>query len=173
MKKLTTRSAEFHKRAADRDLFTKWIFSTPNNLFDQAVMFYPTTNTVIVEDGDEPVFFAPFQAVIMLESLAPKPGLPAKELAAALSAFHEGIVNVCSHMKIREIFFVCADEAVAEFALHHRIHVAGQVIRYKEINGEMVQWAKEHGYKGPLKRTLKLKLPGPEDKLQPVVTGRQ
>lgn len=168
--KLTARMAEFHARAEDRDLFTKWAFGTPNNLFDPKVMFYPTTNTVLVENGNEPIFFAPFQAVIMLESLAPKPGLTVREMAAALATFHEGIVNICKQQRIREIYFICSDDAVAEFTLNHPITVAGEKIRYTEINGEMVKWAKEHGFKpsgehGPIKRTLKLKMPGPEDKI--------
>lgn len=171
--KLSNRMSEFHKRQSDRDMFTEWVFGTPNNLFDQKVMFYPTTNTVVVEresEGgtQEPIFFAPFQAVVMLESLAPRPGLTPREMAAALSEFHKGIVNMCRALRIREIYFVCADDTIAEFVLNHPIHVAGETIRYSEINGEMVRWAREHGFKpaeGPVKRTLKLKLPGPEDKL--------
>jgi hypothetical protein len=173
--KLSVRAAEFHARQSDRDLFTKWAFGTDNNLFDPKVTFYPTTNVLAVEkeqDGGalEPIFFAPFQAVVMLESLAPSPGLSPREMAAALSKFHEGIVNVCLNLRIREIFFVCADDTITDFVLNHPFAVAGQTIRYKEINGEMVRWAKENGFKpsgdeGPIKRTLKLKLPGPEDKL--------
>lgn len=173
---LSIRCAEFGTRQSDRDLFTKWVFDTPNNLFDPKVMFYATTNTVVVErqaDADsaaEPIFFAPFQAVVMLESLAPKPGISPREMAAALSKFHEGVVNVCREMRIREIYFICSDDRIADFVLNHPITVAGVTIRYKEINGEMVRWAKENGFKpsdeeGPIKRTLKLKLPGPEDKL--------
>lgn len=166
---LTARMAEFHARQDDRDNFTKWAHETPKNLFDPAVMFYPTTNTVVVEreiEGEKvPMFFAPFQAVVMLESLAPKPGLSPREMAAVLAKFHEGIVNVCRQQRIREIYFICADERVAEFALHHPIQVAGATVKYTEINGEMVKWAKDHGYEGPIKRTLKMKLPGPEDKL--------
>lgn len=180
---LTIRAAEFHARASDRELFTKWAFDTPNNLFDPAVTFYPTTNVLAVEKplhgaagepagASEPIFFAPFQAVVMLESLAPKPGLSPREMAAAVAKFHEGVVNVCRNMRIREIFFVCADDTITEFVLNHPIRLEGwpEPIRYKEINGEMVRWAKENGFKpsgdeGPIKRTLKLKLPGPEDHL--------
>ena len=177
--KLSLRTAEFGTRQSDRDLFTKWTHSTENNLFDPKVVFYPTTNVVVVEketqdsDGGNheiaPILFTPFQAVVMLESLAPRPGLSPREMAAALSKFHEGIVNVCRVLKIREIYFICADDRIAEFVLNHPIEVAGETIRYKEINGEMVRWAKENGFKAseenPVKRMLKLKLPGPEDKL--------
>lgn len=167
---LTSRMAELHARKEDRDLFTKWIHETPNNLWDPKVMFYPTTNVVMVENQGDPVFFAPFQAVIMLESLAPKPGLSPRMTAAALSKFIEGIVNICRQQRIREVYFICADDNLADFALGHPIEVAGEEIRFTEINGEMVKWAKEHGFKpsgetGPIKRTLKLKLPGPEDKI--------
>lgn len=172
--KLSVRAAEFHARQSDRDLFTKWAFETPNNLFDPKVTFYPTTNVLAVEheggNGPEPIFFAPFQAAVMLESLAPKPGLSPREMAAVLSKFHEGIVNVCLNLRIREIYFVCADDTITDFVLNHPFAVAGKTIRYKEINGEMVRWAKEQGFKpsgeeGPIKRMLKLKLPGPEDML--------
>jgi hypothetical protein len=167
---LTSRMAEFHARKEDRDLFTKWAHATENNLFDHKVIFYPTTNVVAIENKGAPIFFAPFQAVIMLESLAPQPGLSPGMTAAALSKFIEGIVNICRQQRIREVFFVCADDKLADFALGHAINVAGEKIKFTEINGEMVKWAKENGFKpsgetGPIKRTLKLKLPGPEDKL--------
>ncbi len=166
MPALTSRMAEFHARPDDRELFTQWAFNTPTNLFDPKVMFYPTTNTVAVEREGSCIFFGPFQAVVMLESLAPKPGLSPREMAAALSKFHEGIVNICRAQNIREIYFICADERVAEFTLHHPILVEGKKTQYTEINGEMVQWAKDRGYQGPVKRTLKLKLHGPEDNLE-------
>ncbi|HWF03825.1 MAG TPA: hypothetical protein VHA06_09070 [Candidatus Angelobacter sp.] len=174
---LTSRGADFSKKE-DRDIFTEWVFNTPNNLFDQKVIFYPTTNTIMVERDGAPIFFGPFQLVVMLESLAPKPDISPREMAAALAKFHEGIVNVCRQMKLREVYFVCADERISQFVLNHPIEVAGEKIRYTEINGEkkdeqgnvvcpsLADWAKEHGYPGQIKRTLKLKLPGPEDKLK-------
>lgn len=203
---LVTRTANFGQ-AIDRELFVKWVFETEQNLFDRKVMFYPTTNTLMVEKVDsaavsidvacpwclakpgdpclevpegqlhlaraaaeqkKPEIFIPFQATVTIESIAARPGITPREMALALRKWHDGIEEVCQRLRIREIYFVVEDELVAEFALRHG---------YTEINGErgkpgdpayvagLAKWAKEHGYPGKIKRVLKMKLPGPEDKL--------
>lgn len=161
----------------DRELFVKWVFSTPNNLFDKKVMFYPTTNTVMVEKvvGEapkgplesgksygEPQVIIPFQATVTIESIAARPGISPREMALALRKWHDALENICKTFRIREIYFITADDSVANFALGRG---------YKEINGQterqpsLAAWAKAHGYPGPIKRVLKMKLHGPEDDL--------
>lgn len=168
----------------DRELFVKWVFATPNNLFDKKVMFYPTTNTIMVEkvagkapEGPqpsgvplgEPQVIIPFQATVTIESIAARPGISPREMALALRKWHDALEAICRFHRIREIYFMTADDQVAEFALGRG---------YVEINGERTQagepvphvpclakWAKERGYPGPIKRVLKMKLHGPEDDL--------
>lgn len=201
---LITRPANFAE-PADRELYVSWVFQTEQNLFDNRVMFYPTTNTIMVEKADpslvsidvpcpwcrvkagepcldipagnlhlaraankEAQLFIPFQATVTIESIAARPGITPREMAVALRKWHDGVEEICQRFRIREIYFVVADDRVAEFALHHG---------YTEINGErgkpgepgyipsLAKWAKEHGYPAAIKRVLKMKLPGPEDKL--------
>jgi hypothetical protein len=164
---IKARAADLSKKS-DREPFVQFVFNTPGNLFDQKVMFYPTSNTIAVELDDVPVFFGPFHAVVMLESLAFAPDLNDRQRAVVLRRFHDGIENACINLKIREIFFVCMDPRVAEFAIgrgYTEINGAQKDIAGNVVTPSLADWAKEHGYPGTIKRVLKMKLPGPEDAL--------
>lgn len=155
--KLTSRVADFSK-AADRDPFVKWVFDTPNNMFsDTSVINYPTTNTILIEDDGKPVFFGPFHCCMVLESLAPKPGLTPLEMARVLKKFQEGVENICRATRIKEIYFVCRDNSLADFVAKHKDAGATEP-KYKEFNSQMTKWALENGYDGPVTRFFRMKM---------------
>ena len=112
--KLTVEAADFAQPEL-AEKFREWVFNTPENLFDQKVMFYPTTNTLVVKKDDEPELFGPFQATITLESLAVRPGLTPMETARALKQFMEAIKAIARHTGVREINFICKDASLVEF----------------------------------------------------------
>ena len=113
--KLTVEAADF-AQAGLAQKFKEWAFNTEGNLFDPDVMFYPTTNTLVVKDeAGEPELFGPFQATITLESLAPRPGISPLEMARALKKYMEGIIAIARHTGVREVNFICKDEGLVEF----------------------------------------------------------
>lgn len=84
MKKVT---AELLPLAAmtppDTHDFVEWVTSIRNN-FDPEVMGYPRTVLCRAKAGDEPIAYVPLHAVLMYESLAPRPGTSALQLAQGL-----------------------------------------------------------------------------------------
>ncbi len=103
----------------DAQKFTSWLASTPNNLYDPDVPKYPSSFTLAAATKDKVIMYLPIQHPIMLESLAINPeatrletGLALKELTKA--AFFQAVVRKCG-----EMYFVCRDEATAEFAVRH------------------------------------------------------
>jgi hypothetical protein len=154
---MTSRPADFSK-ASDRLPFVKWVFETPDNMFsDPSIINYPTTNTIAIEKDGELVFFGPFHCCIVLESLAPKPGLSRLDMARVLNKFQEDIETVCRATKIKEVYFVCRDKSLADFVAHHKDPGADKP-KYDEFNSPMTQWAIEHGYDGPVTRFFRMKV---------------
>lgn len=92
------------------------------NLFDPAVMDYPTTRTVVAHNG-EPLMYMPYQQVLMMESLAPKPGISPIEEGLALREITKSVALLASQAGIREAYFLCKDERVVKFASAHGFEV--------------------------------------------------
>src|ERR1700755_670358 len=94
MKKFTVRPAE----PRDSQQYIEWLKQCDNNA-DWGVYRYPTCNTVVVEketevEAKEPVLINSFHLVMMLEALAPKPGLSPKDEAKALKELFAALTRM-------------------------------------------------------------------------------
>lgn len=102
----------------DAELLAKWLLETPNNLFDPAIVTYPTTQTWKAENG-KTLMFLPFQLTITLESLAISPENEAQDTAQALKSLIQAVRIEADRLGIKEINFVCKDESTLKFAQYH------------------------------------------------------
>jgi len=119
MKQVFVRFAE----ERDNPQFTAWMNAAQDiNLFDPAVMSYPTTRTLLAHNG-EALVYMPIQNALMMESLAPKPGITPIEEAIALREITKAVALLASQQQIRETYFLCKDERVVKFASAHGYEV--------------------------------------------------
>lgn len=72
-------------------------------------------------------------SVLMLESLAPMPGLSARKEALALLRFGDAIDEIASHTGHAQSIFVCKDDRVADICKAHRYEevLSSQLFRKK------------------------------------------
>jgi 1,6-anhydro-N-acetylmuramate kinase len=128
MKQLKMRTT----RAEDATEVGEWLCGTPNNLFDPAILEYPTLRSVSSYDEDGNVAHLPSQQVLMLESLAVKPGISPMATGQAFRDLVKGQELLASSFGIREIYFVCKDEDVVRVAESHGFErIAFPVVRMK------------------------------------------
>ena len=99
----------------DADTYVKWLQETKGNLLDQGVYQYPTCQTLVVEKAGKPELMNSFQAVLVMEALAPRPGIYPSQEARALNELFEKIKQVARDAGIKEIMFGCADERLGKF----------------------------------------------------------
>jgi len=108
----------------DAPQFEEWVMAAQAiNLFDPAVMDYPTTRTLVAHNGVGPLMYMPYQTALMMESLAPKPGITPIEEGLALREITKAVALLASQMQIRESYFLCKDERVVKFASAHGYEV--------------------------------------------------
>jgi hypothetical protein len=94
----------------------KWLLEAKDiNLLDMSVYQYPTCKTLVVEKDGKPQLFNSFHAVLVMEALAPKPGLTHLQEARALNALFEKVKQAAREAGIKEIMFGCKDERLARF----------------------------------------------------------
>src|SRR5579883_1064175 len=93
MKKIWIRPA----LKSDAPLYAEYAAAnSARSLFDMNVLTYPNTSVYVAHSGD-PVMFLPVQMAAVLESLAPKPGLPRSEQARALAEIVTSVVRSEEH----------------------------------------------------------------------------
>lgn len=104
-------------RPEDRDLFIKWTAENRSrNAADPAVIGYPTTFILCAYDHDGPLAYMPVQQPMMLESLAPRPGLDEVDTAMALRELVKAIVTQAHLKGSGEIYFISDEETIQKFA---------------------------------------------------------
>lgn len=111
MPNLLVRGAE----PKDAQTYADWLQATPSNLYDPAVYKYPTTVTLVVEKNDEPQLMNSFQGAMVIEALAPKPGLSPLQEARALNQLFQAWRAIAAKTGIKEIYFTTADNRVGNF----------------------------------------------------------
>jgi len=111
--------------AEDIPAFKEYMQSnSQRNEFDPEVMQYATTRVLAVDEGigsenREPVLFLPITLTIMLDSLAPKPGLSNRKKGAAMRKCVMETIDRCIKHGIGEIHFLSNDASTIEFAKNH------------------------------------------------------
>ena len=105
-----------HTKPEDAALCAEWLKEAEDiNLVDRKVYEYPTCQSVVVERGGEPQLFNSFHAVLVMEALAPKPGISPMQEALALNELFEKVKDVARAAGIKEIVFGCKDEKLGKF----------------------------------------------------------
>lgn len=99
----------------DAQMYADWLQSTKGNLYDPNVYKYPTCTTLVVEDSGHQVIINSFQATMMVEALAVKPGLDPQSEAQALRSLMDKWKEIAAFTGIKEIYFICADERIGRF----------------------------------------------------------
>lgn len=111
--KLTIAGPEHVKEIAE------WLASTKGNLYDDEI-FKSSSLAVLRSYSEEgTVAYLPAQNVLVLESLAVKPGALPIETGQAFRDLVKGMEVVASQRQIREIYLPCADERVLSVAEGH------------------------------------------------------
>lgn len=107
MKKQSVRLA----KPEDAQKYAEWLKSDAKiNCVDPATVNYRSSFTAVVEQNEEPVMMQTAHPVLMLEALAPKPGLPPKESARAINEMFEAMKRVARSYGIKEIYFASSHE---------------------------------------------------------------
>lgn len=118
----------------DSENYTKWLFAASDkNLLDLEVYKYPTCITSVAENkAGEPVLMNSAHLVLVMEALAPRPGLSPLQEARALKELFEAMKEVARKSGVREILFGCKDESLAGFIKDRGFErVNFPVFRYK------------------------------------------
>jgi len=96
-----------------------WLCATKGNLFDPDILKAPTLTAVCSYSENGAVAYLPAQNVLVLESLAVKPGAAPIETGQAFRDLVKGMELIASQRQIREIMFMCEDENVIRVAEGH------------------------------------------------------
>ena len=116
MKNVTVRDAE----PRDADTYAEWLEAAGDiNMMDPAVYTYPTCHTLTVEKDGKPVLMNSYQLCLVMEALAPKPGITPMNEARALNALFDGIKKIAQDQGIKEVLFGCKDPRVDAFVTRH------------------------------------------------------
>lgn len=124
----------------------EWIHANRSkNFYDPEIFQYDSTRVMAVDKDGHAEGYLPFQAVIMTESLAPKPARTLKETAMLLKTAIHQIVRWAKSVGMGEIYFLSHPDDV-----------------------ETREFAKQHGYEEMNLKVMRLKLnkmnpPLPED----------
>lgn len=99
----------------DAKNYAEWLQAGEGiNLVDRGVYEYPTCQTLVVEK-DGPQLMNSFHAVLVMEALAPRPGITPLQEARALNELFEKIKQVARDAGIKEVMFMCKDERLQKF----------------------------------------------------------
>lgn len=100
--------------------FIQWVWEARTiNCFDPDVLSYPRSCLLHAEDADGPTLFLPIHPVLMLESLAPRPGISERKEALSLWKIGEQLEEISKMTGIQEQYFLCKDDRVAEICKRH------------------------------------------------------
>lgn len=121
MKKITADALAVPRMSEqDKKNFAEWVWQMLHlNLFDMDVIGYPRTIMLRAQADEDPILYCPLQSVLMFESLAPKPGLSPRQEALALWRFGELVDKLALESGHREVYFMCADDRVADICARH------------------------------------------------------
>jgi N-acetylglutamate synthase-like GNAT family acetyltransferase len=100
----------------DATTYAEWLAKTSDiNLVDRGVYTYPTTQHLVVDREGQPQLMNSCHAVLVMEALAPRPGITPMQEARALNELFEKVKEVARAAGIKEVMFGCKDERLAKF----------------------------------------------------------
>lgn len=100
----------------DAATYAAWLKEAEGiNLVDRGVYKYPTCQTLVVEKDEQPQLMNSFHAVLVMEALAPRPGITPLQEARALNELFEKVKQVARDAGIKEVMFGCKDESLEKF----------------------------------------------------------
>jgi len=117
--------------------FIDWANENPVNEFDPEVAKFPSSVTWVAYDQDGPVAFQTIQRPLVLESLAPRPGLSKLQTAQVLKEFTQNAVTQAHLQGAGEILFLGSDPVTDEFASNHifeRVYLPLYRVKIKDIS---------------------------------------
>jgi N-acetylglutamate synthase-like GNAT family acetyltransferase len=106
------------RNAEDKDAaaYAEWLAKASDiNLVDRGVYTYPTAQHLVVERDGVPQLMNSCHAVLVMEALAPRPGITPRQEARALNELFEKVKEVARAAGIKEIVFGCKDERLGKF----------------------------------------------------------
>jgi hypothetical protein len=127
--KITIRQAE----PKDAQQFLEFVTSTPNNLFDPDTVNYPSLQTLAVEKDGETISYVPFHPVIVVESLAHKPGVTPREHVLGLLQVDAVLAEIAKKYGIAEVWYECADQRFVKFAKRHGYKAVKTTVLRKKV----------------------------------------
>lgn len=128
MKQLKLRFA----RPDESKQVVEWINAHPENDFDPDIVDYPTLQVFCSYSEEGVEAYIPTHNVKVLESTALKPGVEISTAAQALRDFTKAAELMASSQNIRELYFLCRDEALSAMAKNHGYELMPfQVLRMK------------------------------------------
>lgn len=133
MEKYNARLAEL----SEAPLVVEWTHQNRDkNLYDPEVFQYNSTRIMAVDKGDELQGFLPFQATIMTESLAPKPGVSKRVVAAVLKTAIHQIARWAKSAGMGEIYFLSrpSDVETREYAKAHGYAESDLIVMRLKLN---------------------------------------
>lgn len=121
MYKITTRVSPLCQvELQDQKTFVDWVWKARDiNCFDPDVLSYPRAVMYTADDQGGPLLYLPVQPVLMCESLAPRPGASAKQIALALFKIGEMLNETSQITGIQEQYFLCKHDQTADFIKKH------------------------------------------------------
>lgn len=103
----------------ESQMYFDWATESKINEFDSSVCLFPSSTTWAAFDESGPVAFQTLQAPIMLESLAPRPGLSPAQTAQALKELTQHAITLAYSRGAGEIYFLGTDADTDVFATSH------------------------------------------------------
>jgi hypothetical protein len=97
----------------------EWIQSTPSNNLDPAVAAYPLLYTFAVEDEHGPLLYVPTHPVLMIESVAVRPGTTPRQYIEGLLEAKSATAHQAQQLHIREIYTSSGYEPMAKTLRRH------------------------------------------------------
>lgn len=121
--------------ASEKDVPTlsEWAYSTKNNLLDPKIAEYPNLRVLAADVNGEPALYVPFHPVMIVESLAIRPGSTPKENAYALRKIQDALEKFANVYGMAEIWWQCADDSLIKLAEHHGYEVVTTKVLRKKV----------------------------------------
>ena len=127
-------------RPDEAQIFFDWsVENADKSQFDPVVALFPSSSTWCAYDSTGPLAYQTLQQPIMLESVAPRPGLTPVQMASCLKELTQNAVTQASVRGVGEILFLGSDEDTNLFASSHifeEVNMKVYRVKIADLEGE-------------------------------------